>query len=544
MPSTLISPHGGRLVDLFAKGPDLDAAKLAAKDYPSWDLSARQLCDIELLMTGAFSPLEGFLDEANYNQVLANGALVNGIAWPIPITLAVDEAFADVLSLGDHIALRDPEGVLVAVLKLKSQWRPDRLAEAQALYGSTDEAHPEVNHLLNQTGAVYLGGDILGLELPPHYDHRALRHTPSAMRARLANIGAQRIIAAYTDDPLHQRDVAALQAVSEGKHLLLHAGGGHVASQTYNRFTRIRCYTSVLRHWEAQHVTLAMLNLAPRAAHDRDVVLQAIIEQNFGANELAVADANVDAAGVDITLTPLPDLAYNVADRAFRLRDDTTEAYPAGAQLHEMLTGNAQAPSWLSYPEVLTQLRQEWPARTQQGFTVFFTGLSGSGKSTIANALVVQLMERGGRKVTLLDGDLVRKHLSSELGFSKEHRNINIERIGYVASEITKHGGIAVCAPIAPYATTRLSVRQMVETHGGFIETYVATPLEVCEARDRKGLYAMARAGKIKEFTGIDDPYDVPEQPELVLDTQTLSPDAAAAYVVEQLTVWGYLPPA
>ena len=542
MPSTLIAPHGGKLVNRFVTGSDLEAARGAAKDYPSWDLSARQLCDIEMLMTGAFSPLPGFLDEANTQHVLEKQSLVNGTAWPVPVNLAVDQAFADSLKLGDHISLRDPEGVLVAIVNVQSVWSPDRLAEAHALYGTTDPTHPEVNQLINHSGPVYLGGDATGVELPPHYDHRAARYTPAAMREHLSTLSPTQTIAAYTDQPLHQRDVAALRAVSEGQHLLLHAGAGHVVGQIYDRFTRSRCYQHVLPQWPDGSVTFALLNLATRGSAARDMTLQAIVEQNFGAAEIALPREYVPL-NVDIAARELPDLAYSPADAAFRPRTKTSESYPDARALQDMVSGTASPPDWLSYPEVLSELRQARPARSQQGFTVFFTGLSGSGKSTIANALVVQLMELGGRKVTLLDGDLVRKHLSSELGFSKEHRNINIERIGYVASEITKHGGIAVCAPIAPYAATRLSVRQMIEAHGGFIESHVATPLEVCEARDRKGLYAMARAGKIKEFTGIDDPYEIPEEPELRLDTQTLSPDAAAAHVIERLVAWGYLPP-
>jgi sulfate adenylyltransferase len=213
----------------------------------------------------------------------------------------------------------------------------------------------------------------------------------------------------------------------------------------------------------------------------------------------------------------------------------------SGTELRRRLQEGLEIPDWFSFPSVVEELRRTKPPRAEQGFTVFFTGFSGSGKSTIANALMVKLMEMGGRPVTLLDGDLVRKNLSSELGFSKEHRDLNIRRIGYVASEITKNGGIAICAPIAPYTATRAAVREDVEAFGAFVEIHVATSIEECERRDRKGLYKLAREGKIKEFTGISDPYEEPTDPELRLDTENLDVDYCAQQVILKLENMGLI---
>ncbi len=568
--SDLISPHGGQLKNLYLDDAGIAAEKERAKDYPSWDLSHRQLCDLELLLNGGFSPLEGFMSQADYDAVLEQMRLADGTLWTMPITLDVSREFADTLKPGDNIALRDPEGVMLAVLEISDIWQPDKAREAELVFGANDLAHPAVAYLHHQAGEVYLGGKLKGIEAPVHYDYRQLRDTPAELRQKFRKWGWNKIVAFQTRNPMHRahQELTFRAAQQVQANLLIQPVVGMTKPGDIDHYSRVRCYQHIIKQYPAQTTTLSLLPLAMRMGGPREAVWHAIIRKNYGCTHFIVgrdhAGPGKNSQGKDfygpydaqelvtrfqdelgIEMVPFQAMVYVEEKAEYRpiseIQEGETVLNISGTEFRRRLQEGLDIPDWFSYPEVVAELRKTHPPRHRQGFTVFFTGLSGSGKSTIANALLVKFLEMGGRRVTLLDGDIVRKHLSSELGFSREHRNLNIERIGFVASEITKHGGIAICAPIAPYAATRQKVRDMVSAAGGFIEVHVATPLEVCEARDRKGLYAKARAGIIKEFTGISDPYEEPEQPELRIDTRECSPDEAAQQILLKLEQLGYI---
>jgi sulfate adenylyltransferase len=568
--SDLIQPHGGTLKDLYVSPEEVRREKQRAQEYLSWDLTYRQLCDLELLLNGAFSPLEGFLGQADYKCVLKEMRLANGILWPMPINLDVSESFAERVVPSDQIALRDEEGVLIAVLEITDIWRPDKTVEALQVFGTTDLMHPGVHHLYNKTHPIYLGGKLKGIEVPVHYDFKHLRHSPRELREQFKKLGWRRIVAFQTRNPMHRahQQLTFRAAQLSEANLLIHPVVGMTKPGDIDHYSRVRCYERLLKHYPEQTTTLSLLPLAMRMAGPREAVWHAIIRKNHGCSHFIIgrdhAGPGKDSQGVDfygpyeaqelvgryqtelgIQMVPFQEMVY-VQEKAQyvpinEVNPTETVLTISGTEFRRRLYEGLEIPEWFSYPEVVSELRRAHPARHKQGFTVFFTGLSGAGKSTIANALMVKLMEIGGRSVTLLDGDIVRRHLSSELGFSKEHRNINILRIGFVASEITKNGGIAICAPIAPYAATRREVRKMIAAVGGFIEVYVATSLEVCETRDRKGLYAKARAGIIKEFTGISDPYEIPENPEMIIDTIECSADEAALRIILKLESFGFI---
>ena len=563
-------PHGGELKELYLPEHQADEEKIRAAEYPSWDLSQRQLCDLDLLLNGAFSPLEGFLGKADYEKVCADMRLESGVLWPMPITLDVSDAFADSVSTGDTIALRDPEGVLIATMDVSDIWQPDKESEAQRVFGTNDEAHPGVSYLMHQAGPVYLGGKVHGIEPPTFYDFKLLRDTPSELRGRFRKLGWRKVVAFQTRNPLHRghQELTFRAAREVEANLLIHPVVGMTKPGDIDHFTRVRCYEHVLEQYPEQTTALSLLNLAMRFGGPREALWHAIIRKNYGCTHFIVGrdhagpgndrDGNpfygpYDAQDLykeheeelDISMVPFKMMVY-VENKAEYMSVDETEAGDkvldlSGVEFRRRLHEGLEIPDWFSFPKVVEELRRAHPPKHEQGFTVFFTGLSGSGKSTIANALMVKLLEDGARPVTLLDGDIVRKNLSSELNFSKEHRDLNIQRIGFVASEITKNRGIAICAPIAPYTHTRRQVRGMISPLGGFLEVYLSTPLEVCENRDRKGLYAKAREGLIKGFTGIDDPYEEPERAEIVMDTLELSPDLAAHRILITLEKLGYI---
>ena len=569
-PSGLPRPHGGELCELLVTAVEADRLREEAIDLPSIDLTERQLCDIELLLTGGFSPLRGFMGQQDYERVCKEMRLANGTLWPIPVTLDIPEANAGQYEPGSRVALRHPEGMLMAVMTVTDCWQPDLQAEAQAVFNTLDEAHPGVFYLLNHTRPVYLGGTLEGVELPPHHTFKHLRHTPGELRAWFEKMGWKSVAGFQTRNPIHRSHVRMMRhaAGATESNLLIHPVVGITRPGDIDYFVRVRCYQAVMQHLPAQTTTLSLLPLAMRMAGPREAMWHAIIRKNHGCNHFIVGkDHAGPGPGSDgkpfhgpwesrelvarheeelgINMTPFEEMVY-VEDCAQHVpvSEVPEGARPlniSGTELRRRLRAGLEIPEWFSYPEVIERLRQAFPPRHKQGFTVFFTGLSGSGKSTIANILTAKLMETGTRPVTLLDGDIVRTHLSSELGFSKEHRELNIQRIGFVASEITKNRGIAVCAPIAPYTATRREVRERIAPQGGFIEVFVATPLEVCEQRDRKGLYAKARAGLIKGFTGIDDPYEEPQQPEVVVDTTRHTPEELAHQVLLYLEKQGFL---
>jgi sulfate adenylyltransferase len=569
--SHLIAPHGGELVQLLASPDTAAELKGHSKEWPSWDLSARQLCDLELLMNGGFSPLRGFMNRKDYEGVCHDMRLADGTLWPIPITLDVTEEFAKKLTPGSSkIALRDPEGVMLAVLSVEDVWQPDRTAEAKAVFNSTSTAHPGADYAINKSNPWYVGGKVQGAHAPSHYDFRALRLDPVDLRAEFSRLGWTRVVAFQTRNPMHRAHVElTMRAAKQVEaNLLIHPSVGMTKPGDVDYFIRTRCYQLLLAKYPHGTVKLSMLNLAMRLGGPREAIWHGLIRKNHGCTHFIVGRDHAGpgkdkdgkpfygpydaqelfkkhAAEMGVEMVPFQMMVYLENEDRYVPADEV----PAGAkvldisgtELRARLNEGRDIPAWFTYPEVVKELRRSYPPRDKQGVTIFFTGLSGSGKSTIANALITKFLEVGGRPVTLLDGDLVRKHLSSELGFSKEHRDINIRRIGYVASEITKNGGIAICAPIAPYEATRKHVRQMIEPVGGFILVHVATSIDVCEQRDRKGLYAKARAGIVKEFTGISDPYEVPNDAEMVIDTAKLSPEEAAQAIILHLEREGFI---
>ena len=570
MQDHLNQPHGGELVELIVPADRVSELQSHSRTWPSWDLTPRQLCDLELLLNGGFSPLRGFMTRKDYESCCSVMKLASGVIWPMPVTLDVPDELSRTLSPGGVLALRDPEGVMLAALHVEEIWKPDLRAEAELVFGTTSKVHPGVALLLERTHPTYVGGRLEGLHLPPHYDFRELRLTPAELRAEFIRAGWRRIVAFQTRNPMHRahQELTLRAAKKVEANLLLHPSIGMTKPGDVEYYVRVRCYRALLSKYPKDTVKLSLLPLAMRMGGPREAVWHAIIRKNYGASHLIVgrdhAGPGNDEKGkpfyspyaaqdllakhqqeIGITMVPFPMMVYLENEDRYVPEDEIPSGARvlnlSGTELRSRLSEGREIPPWFTFPEVVTELQRSYPPRDRQGFTVFFTGLSGSGKSTIANVLRVKLLEMGGRPVTLLDGDIVRKHLSSELGFSRDHRDINIRRIGFVASEITKNGGIAICAPIAPYDQVRKEVRSMIEPVGGFFLVYLSTPLETCETRDRKGLYAKARAGLVQQFTGISDPYEVPADAEVVLDTGDLTPEEAAQEIFLHLESGGFV---
>jgi len=537
----LIAPYGGQLVNLIASPEQVEALRQEALGLPSLELDWQQLCVLEMLMTGAYSPLSAYMTRTQCAKIASHHELDDGSFWPVPVTLTGKGPVA--MQEGNRIALRDGEGFMLAILTVSESWQ-------------------------DACGLTCYGGNIEGVALPAHPDFAALRLTPAELRAQFTKRGWNRVVAWQARQPMHraQFEFCLKSAIENQSNLLLHpqAGGDLVESPAY--FGLIRSFLAVRNRFPAASTQLALLPSLQRPVAPQDLMLRAIIARNYGCTALIAGGesepegecrrgedlvhafssaAFTQAKKIGVQLIAYPRMVY-VEDRAEHMPESEV---PAGNRVltltdHEFqrrMQAGLKIPEWYSFPEVIAELQRNSPPRTQQGLTVFFTGLSGAGKSTLARALSARLMEMGGRTVTLLDGDIVRRHLSSELGFNKAHRDINVRRIGFVASEITKNRGIAICAPIAPYRQTRRDVRAMVEAVGGFVEVHVATPIETCELRDRKGLYAKARAGLIPEFTGVSDPYEIPERPELAIDTTSLGIDEAVQQILLKLEMEGYL---
>lgn len=567
---SLNAPHGGSLADPMATPARCAELKAESRDWPSWELTPRQLCDLELILNGGFSPLHGFLGRADWESVCGSMRLANGTLWPVPVNLDVPEEIARKLGQTNRLALRDPEGVLLGALHVDEVWQPDRRAEAEAVYGSTNCEHPGVAFLLRETHPWYVGGRVEGVQLPIHYDFTRLRFTPAEMRSEFSRLGWSKVVAFQTRNPMHRAHCELTRrAMDEAKaNLLIHPVVGLTKPRDVDYFTRVRCYQALLPHYPKGIVKLGLLPLAMRMAGPREAVWHAIIRKNYGCTHFIVgrdhAGPGADSSGrsfydpyaaqallqeheveLGVTMVPFHKMVYLAERDRYVPEDEAPKGKQvlsiSGSELRRRLNQGKPIPAWFTFPEIAQELQRTYPPRHKQGFTVFFTGLSGAGKSTLANALLVKLLEEGGRPVTLLDGDIVRKHLSSELGFSKEHRDINIRRIGFVSSEITKNGGIAICAPIAPYDRVRKEIRDMVASRGGFVLVHVATPLGVCEQRDRKGLYAKARAGILSQFTGVSDPYETPTDADLVIDTSAITPEEGVEALLRYLAEQGFI---
>jgi sulfate adenylyltransferase len=558
-------------LDLMVDKAAADKLKKLSGETKSWDLTHRQICDVELLINGGFAPLTGFMNQADYESVCNDMRLTTGELWPMPITLDVDEAFAKSLKKGEKVALRDREGVILAVLTVGDIWQPDKSKEAKLVFGKDDQKHPGVSYLHNKAGDYYVGGSLEGLELPTYYDFNEHRYTPGELRAQFKKMGWTKIVAFQTRNPMHRAHVELTLRASKqtGANLLINPTVGMTKPGDVDHYTRVRVYQEVIKKFPQSTAMISLLPLAMRMGGPREALWHMMVRKNYGATHFIVgrdhAGPGDDSDGkpfygpydsqelakkyakeVGMEVVPFHMMVYVKEQDAYMPIDDVPKGMMpmsiSGTELRARLADGRELPEWFTYPEVARELRSTYRPRDEQGLTVFFTGLSGAGKSTIAHALRVRLLEIGKHSVSMLDGDEVRKHLSSELGFSKEHRNLNVTRIGYVASEVSKHGGIAICAPIAPYDQIRKDVRQMVRSAGGgFVLVHVATPIEECERRDRKGMYAAARAGKIKEFTGVSDPYEEPTDAEITLDTLKYSAEELTNQVLLYLEREGYL---
>ena len=540
-------------------------------DWPWLNLTPRQICDLELLMNGGFSPLTGFMGQADYESVLSCMRMTSGALWPIPVILDVSEDCAAQCEVGSSLVLADLEGLPLAVLEVSDIWRPDLGNEAQAVFSTADELHPGVAYLHQCTQPVYIGGRILGLRPVEHYDFNHHRHSPEQLAERFAQLGWRRIVAFQTRNPMHRAHYElTLLAVSQCEaNLLLHPVVGQTKPGDIDHFTRVRCYEHLLKRYRESTVMLSLLPLAMRMGGPKEALWHALIRKNHGCTHMIVgrdhAGPGDDAQGrpfygawdaqellrqyeeeIGITMVPFEEMVYVKDIDAYALAGDVDKERPvlrlSGTELRRRLQQGQEVPAWFSYPEVIKELRRTSPPRERQGLVVFFTGLSGAGKSAIARALQIKLLEIGGRAVTLLDGDIVRKLLSSELTFSHEHRELNLRRIAYVAQEVAKSGGIVICAAIAPYEKARLEMRASLEAVGCFLEVFVDTSLEVCERRDRKGLYKKARLGLIENFTGISDAYERPQNPDLVLNgNEELAPLQLAQEVLLKIGGLGLL---
>ena len=547
-----------------------DILKKKSINYPSWVLTDRQICDLEMILNGGFSPLGGFLGKDDYESVINDLRLNDGRLWPIPIMLDVTSEFAQSISIGNKITLKDKEGFSLAIMEITDIWEPDRIKEAKLVFGTDDDSHPGVDYLLNECNPLYVGGTLDCIDFPHHYDYQHLRHTPEVLKQKFQEMGWNNIVAFQTRNPLHRAHVEmTLRAIKEiNANLLIHPVVGMTKPGDVDHYTRVRCYNHVLDKYPDNSAILSLLPLAMRMGGPREALWHAIIRKNYGCTHLIVGrdhagpgndkDGNpfygpYDAQDIiekykdeiGIQMVPFKFLVFLPDQNSYKPIDEVPDGIDyktvSGSELRKHLDEGTDIPDWFTYQEVAKELQKSRPPKAERGFTIFFTGLSGSGKSTLANGLLIKLLENGSRPVTLLDGDIVRTHLSSELGFSKEHRSLNVRRIGFVASEITKNKGIAICAPIAPYKKDRRFNRKLISKLGGYIEIYVSTSIDKCEERDVKGLYKLAREGVIKEFTGISDPYEAPENAEIIIDSSGIAPEKLVDQIYHKIKELGYI---
>ena len=537
----------------------------------SWTLTDRQLCDCEMILDGSFYPLNHFMTEQDYNKVLEEMRIVSGQLFPLPIVLDVDENFFNAVKLNEHIILKNKEGFSIAKMTIESMWEPDLRKEALQVYKTTDRSHPGVSFLLNSNNKFYLGGEIQKIKMPNHYDFEQYRMSPNDVRKKFKKMGWNKIIGFQTRNPLHRAHVEMtfISMNEVGAKLLLHPAVGLTKDGDIDHYTRVRCYEHVIKKYPKDSAFLALLPLAMRMGGPREALLHAIIRKNFGCSHFIIgrdhAGPGLDSKGdpfyspyesqelvkkfeseIDIQIIPFQFMVYVPKYKKYQILERLDRGVEhkkiSGTELRRRLDHGEEIPDWFSYPEIVTELKKSRPPLEKKGLTIFFTGLSGSGKSTIANGLLIKLLEEGSRTVSLLDGDIVRTHLSSELGFSKEHRSLNVRRIGFVASEITKNGGIAICAPIAPYDNDRQFNRNLISQFGNYFEIYVNTSLEVCERRDVKGLYKLARKGKVEKFTGISDPYQPPLSPDLTLNSDGQIPlQKLIKTIIDKLVYLNYM---
>lgn len=565
-------PHGGELKDLLARDAPLrDSLLHEADQLQDIVLSERQLCDLELILCGGFSPLEGFMNQRDYNGVVENLRLSCGTLFSMPITLDVtpDDVTAKNIKAGERLVLRDFRDLQpLAIITVDDVYTPDKKREADLVFRG-DPEHPAIKYLNNTVKDVYVGGKVQAINRLHHYDYVGLRNTPAELRQQFSKMGWSSVVAFQTRNPMHRahRELTVRAARARHANVLIHPVVGLTKPGDIDHFTRVRVYEALMPRYPNGMAMLSLLPLAMRMGGDREAVWHAIIRKNYGATHFIVgrdhAGPGKNSKGVDfygpydaqvlvekyraelgIEVVPFQQMTYLPDSDEYMPKDEVPAGTPtldiSGTELRKRLKLGLPIPEWFSYPEVVSVLRESHPPRSKQGFTIFLTGYHNSGKDAIARALEVTFNQQGGRPVSLLLGDTVRSELSSELGFSKKDRHINVQRIAFVASELTKAGTAVVAAPIAPYAESRALARDSVEKHGTFVLVHVATPLEHCEQTDRSGQFAAARRGEIKGFTGVDDPYETPTNADITVDLTQVNVRTAVHQIVLHLEAQGF----
>ncbi len=536
----------------------------------SHTLMRRQYCDLELILNGGFHPLTGFLSKNDYENVLVNCRLASQSIWPIPVVLDVAQVNADKMALGDEILLRDQEGRIIASMTISDIWTPDKNAEATAVYGTQDTAHPGVNYLFHRTESVYVGGSVKPVNSVRHFDNTSLYRSPAELKEYFHNNKIEQVIGFQTRNPMHRVhfELTKRAAKIAGAHLLIHPSVGETKSDDVDAEIRIKCYQALMPNYRQNMATLSLLPLAMRMGGPREALWHAVIRKNYGCTHFIIGRDHAGPSGnfyapyaaqelamqyadeIGITILPFEEMHFvKSKDRYLsdtEIKEDATIseediAHISGSMLRHLLQTQQAIPAWVSFPEVVKHLYEAYLPKHKQGVTLFFTGLPSSGKSTIAQALQYRLIALTKRTVSILDGDLFRQALLRQNAFTKADRDSNIKQVGLVASEITKHRGIAICACIAPYEETRQWVRNRVSEQGGFVEIYISTPLATCEERDPKGNYRNARLHKLENFTGITDPYHPPSNPDIIVDTSSLSLEDCTQKIIDGLVALGYL---
>lgn len=514
--------------------------------------------------------MQTFMSQKDYDRVVEEMRLADGTLWPMPIVLDINEKNLDRIKNAQQLSLRDQEGFVLAYITIDEIWKPNKELEAQKVYGTTETEHSGVDYLLNQAGDYYISGKLTKVRMPQHFDFISLRRTPAELKQYFKDKGVKKVVAFQTRNPMHRAHLElTLRASKEADaHLLINPSVGMTKPGDVDYFTRVKCYQKLMNYFPKGNATLNLLPLAMRMGGPREALWHAIIRKNYGCTHFIVgrdhAGPGKDKRGIDfyepyaaqdlvkayaaeigIQIVPFKEMVYVKDDNNYQPIDEvlsTKEVLAiSGTKLRKMLNEGADIPDWFSFPEVVAELKKVYPSRDQQGFTLFFTGFSGAGKSTIAKAVAIKLTELQDRAITILDGDIIRIHLTSELGFSKEDRSLNVRRVGFVASEITKNKGLAICSLIAPYKADRDYVRELVTSKGNYIEVYVSTPIEACEERDTKGLYALAREGKLTGFTGINDPYEPPLNAEIAIDTTQYTLEEAVDLILNYLADVGHI---
>jgi sulfate adenylyltransferase len=535
-----------------------------------WILTPRQRCDLEMLLVLGFAPLTGFLSQSDYENVRDHMRLSSGELWPIPVTLDVPADFAKDISPNERIGLYDPDNTLIAYLQVSDVWQPDKTLEAEKVFGTKDLKHPAVHYLFHKAGDWYLGGTVTKVQDIKHYDFIELRQTPQELKQIFADRQLKKIIGFQTRNPIHRAHMElTLRAAQEmDGHILLHPVVGLTKSEDIDYFTRVRCYQKILPYYPPNKAILSLLPLAMRMAGPREALWHAIIRKNYGCTHFIIgrdhAGPGADSQGkpfydpyaaqkivathqdeIGITMLAFQEMLYVKERQTYascdEIKPDETPLTISGTELRSALLHEKPIPEWFSYPEIIDELRASYLPKHKKGFTIFFTGLSGAGKTVLAHALFAKLKSLGIKNASILDSDVTRRILASDLGFSKADRDLNIRRIGFVASEMTKIGGIAICAAIAPYKEGRNINRQLISQYGGYIEVYISTSFIECLKRDTKGLYAKALKGDLKNLTGFNDPYEPPEHPEVTINTSECTVEESIKQIIDYLMREGYI---